>query len=45
MNLEHTYTRTFPELATAAEPDVPSATTVLWDNEDLAAELGWTPPG
>lgn len=40
MNLEHIYTSTFPELATPAEPEVPSATTVLWVNEDLAAELG-----
>ena len=40
MNLEHIYTSTFPELATPAEPEVPAATTVLWVNEDLAAELG-----
>lgn len=40
MNLEHTYTSTFPELATAAAPEVPAATTTVWVNEDLATELG-----
>lgn len=39
-DFEHTYASAFPELALAAEPEIPTATTLAWLNEDLAAQLG-----
>ncbi|MDO4898044.1 MAG: protein adenylyltransferase SelO family protein [Rothia sp. (in: high G+C Gram-positive bacteria)] len=40
MQLEQTFTSTFPRLATPAQPTVPAGVRLAWVNEPLAAQLG-----
>lgn len=43
MNLEHSYTTTFPALAAPATPDIPAGTRLTWLNQPLAQDLGLNP--
>ncbi|MBF0807766.1 hypothetical protein E4U03_03930 [Rothia nasimurium] len=41
--LDHTYSKTFPNLACHVQPDIPQGTRLAWLNENLSRDLGLDP--